>query len=214
MIARGRGPIAAGAAAAARAACERARRGTPRTSAPNSGRLSARTRAEREQRALQVLGQRAVRADQAQAGADLGVELVVHALGVLALADELAHFGVVLRRSAVRSRLHGVAAQRGRVAHGRDRGLPVDLDHRRGRGRPGQGARRARPAPDVTLARGRRRVSRRGARRRSRTGSQGTIVAVPSGAASASEAWGANRHGTPLRADSNGTSPKPSYTDG
>src|ERR1035437_10507058 len=44
--------------------------------------------AEREQRALEIFGQRAARADQAQAEADLGVQVVVHALGVFALTHE------------------------------------------------------------------------------------------------------------------------------
>ena len=139
-------------------------------------------RAEREQRALEVLGQRPVRADQAQPEADLGVELVVHPLSVLALADELLDYG---HRAATSSSLvfarHRVAAERRGVAHRRDRRLAVDLDHRARRAPPRSGL--APPSASAShVPRAARRVREQGVRRRgARSGSQGRIVAVSAG---------------------------------
>src|ERR1039458_5772345 len=75
-----------------------------------------RVRAEREQRPLKALGQRSARPDQAQAEADLRVELLIHALRVFALAHELRRLDPVLDAQSVFAR-DRVAAERGGVAH-------------------------------------------------------------------------------------------------
>ncbi len=64
------------------------------------------TRAEREQRALQILGQRAAGADEAATGADLGEQLVVVAQHQLAFVDQ---------------HLHDLLMGRGQLAFARDR---------------------------------------------------------------------------------------------
>ena len=172
-----------------------------------------RARGEREQRSLDAVRQRSVGPDQRQPRADLGVELVVHPLRVFALADQLADFGVVLHAQP-RFALDQIAARasppraparappRGRSRPSRRRPRPRSgCAHERRARRCGARARRRRSAAHAPPRRSPRRPRERSSRCR---------PAPPRRAKPA----GANTHGTPLSADSKGTSPKPSYTDG